>query len=444
MSTGTPTEPAEFMIRMLIALLGGMLIGLERERAQISSKAKAAGSIPGLRSFGLLSMFGALSAYSVDLFSYPSLNILLVSLIAVALIVLLYAYARMVLYKVQGITTYIVLLLTFMTGALAGTGRILESAGVSVLATLTLAMKHPAERAAASIRYNELLAMIEVAALALILGPIVKYFSYQAGLSIIYKTYVFFVIILILSFTSYMTARVWGTRGILYASLLGALVNSEATIVSLAESGRVLSPEVKDKLLNTLTPLVILIAQLKLVLLAVIGIIIFAGSLSYTIITYLLLITFYTIIMTYIISIAVKGAEIEGEPTTIPIESPLSWSTALKSAIAYAIIASILLVLPKTPIGNISLAPMLISFIGGLVSATAVILSLGTALPLMGACSVTSSIMAVLAAVSLNKILYVRTARTGPRERALVYRWAILLSLVPLLMLIIVSIPSAC
>ncbi|MCE4625013.1 MAG: DUF4010 domain-containing protein [Desulfurococcales archaeon] len=430
------------MIRMLIALLGGMLIGLERERAQLSAKGKSGktgGSIPGMRSFGLLSLFGALSSYTLTL--GESLGeilwgyILLLGFIGVLLIVLIYAYTRMVVLKIQGVTTYIVMLVTFISGALAGAGLILESAGTSVLVALTLAMKYPAEKAASAISYNELLAMIEVGALALILGPIVKAVSDSLGVSLVYKSYIFFIVILIISFTTYMSARMWGGRGLLYATVLGALVNSEATIASLTRSIAAMAreEEIAKRAVKGLTPLVIVVAQIKLIALGLIGVVIITGTIPYRLVAYLSLISLYTVALAYIVSTHI-GKEVTSGLTVPALEvtSPLSWSTAIKSAVAYAVIAGALIGVEKMGLSGLTLAPVAISFIGGLVSATAVILSLGTAMTAVGECIVGASIMAVLAAVSLNKILYVKTAGARPALSREVYKWSIVLSIAPL------------
>ncbi len=435
-----PVSPSEFMIRMLIAILGGMLIGLERERAQISGKSKQAGSIPGMRSFGLLSLYGALSSYTASLAvgssnSWPV--ILSVAFASTILLVLMYSYTRMVALRVPGITTYIVLYVTFLIGVLAGAGLTLESAGVSVLVTLVLSLKQPAERAAAAISYSELLAIIEVSALALILGPIIKAASLSFGLDLIYKTYVFFVIILFVSLISYMAARIWGAKGVLYASILGALVNSEAAITSLAERLSKLSSERQgEELGHSLTPLVILIAQIKLVALALIAVPIFAGALEPTLIYHLLAASLYLAVLIYFVKLEVSRVQITSSWRLegIEIQSPLSWGSAIKSAVAYAIMTGLFIIANKYNLPLSTYTPILLSFLGGLVSATAVILSLGTTILTFPACAISSSVMAVLAAVSLNKILYARASKASKGLLRIVYRWSLILAVPPLVL----------
>ncbi|MCE4627815.1 MAG: DUF4010 domain-containing protein [Desulfurococcales archaeon] len=418
------------MIRALIAMLGGMLIGLERERAQLSSKSKIGGSMPGMRSFGLLSVYGALTLYmATEGFGAP---IMIAAFSALIGLVLLYAYSRLIRMGVQGITTYIVMLIAFLSGGLAGSGMILESAGISVLTTLILALKRPAEKAATAISYEELIAIIEVASLALIIGPIVKAYSESVDITIIFKSYLFFIIILMLSLTTYMAARIWGARGILYSAVLGALVNSEATLTSILEKAGGAS----SRLMEVLAPLVIIVAQLKLVVLAIVGVIIFSGALAPDILVILLLTSVYLLAGTYLLH--ARASKLLGSESMlemrVEVSSPVSWGTAVKGAFAYTVITAAFLLISKVNIPLASMAPVLFSFLGGLISATAVILSLGTTIGSMPTCVVGTSILAVLTSVSLNKILYANAARAERELKRIVYKWSILLSIAPLLL----------
>ena len=432
--------PAGFVIRMLIALLGGMLIGLERERAQISSGSKARGGIPGMRSFGLLSLYGALVAYSAASLSGQAqdrewgLLLLASGFASMLLLVTMYAYARMIRLGVQGVTTYIVMFVTFASGALAGAGMILESASVSVLVTLTLALKHPAERAAASIVYSELIAIIEVLALALVLGPIVKALSAEPGLAIAYKTYIFFLVILSISLLSYLTAKAWGARGIIYAAILGAMVNSEATIASIARQVSRLPEQARRRLVGAVAPIVIIVAQAKLVALALLGFAIFTGSIPRLPTMTLAAVLLYLAVLGKLVEPRLRGAG-EASSQAVEIQSPLNWGGAAKSALAYAGLTLLFLWLEKTPLAGMSLAPVTLSFIGGLVSATAVILSLGTTIGALSECVATASILAVLASVSLNKMLYVRTVDADRVTTRVIGKWSLALAAPPLVLL---------
>ncbi len=62
-------EYAEFALRLLTATLGGALIGIERERMQLGGARARAGSMPGVRSLGLISMYGCLASIAAILVS---------------------------------------------------------------------------------------------------------------------------------------------------------------------------------------------------------------------------------------------------------------------------------------------------------------------------------------------------------------------------------------
>ena len=437
----TTFQSAEFLVRMLIALLGGMLIGLERERAQVSGKSKDKGSIPGLRSFGLISLYGALSSY-LTLTGVEGLGNILSSLAfsGMIIVVLIYAYVRMAKLRILGVTTYIVMLTTFIIGVVAGLGYILEAASSSVLVTLILALKMPAEKIAASIKYDELLAMLEVASLALVIGPIVKTYSAQENIPVLFKIYLFFVIILLISFTSYMMGKVWGEKGLIYSAILGSLVNSEATLSSLASLLLTLSdPEERLELLKTLVPIILSTALFKLSLLAILALWLFGGLVYGD----LVVLTGITALFSLLVGWLYSARNLRGQreaskrqarasTTRLEIVSPLSWSSALKTAAAYTLLTGVFALAAKSGLSNLYFMPPILSFLGGLVNATAVILSIGTTVTVLSHCQVVASVMLSLAAAALNKILYARTSGLEKKEFKVVVYWSLVMSMVPL------------
>ena len=420
-----PTPSADFILDILIALLGGMLVGLERERAQATGEpGEKPGSIPGMRSFGLLSVYGAIVSYMAG----PETALLATGLTVVAALVLMHAYTRMVKYKILGITTYIVMLVAFFIGVLAGRGMRIEAASLSVLVTLVLALKYPAERLAQALRYSELLAMLEVAAVALVAGPIVRAYSSATGLDIVYKVYAFFTIVLLLSFTSYAAARVWGARGIAYAAALGSLVNSEATISSVTSLvGELADPRLRRRLLSRLVPLVISVLQARAAALMMIALYIFAGTIP----TQAALVASALLIAaTLIVSATSRPEQVEAK--RIAVASPLSWSAAAKSALAYLALTLAFRLLPQTGAGGI--AALLLAAAGGLVNATATILSLATAMEAAGTCVTVAGMTLSIATATLNKILYAETTKLTRDEYKTVVIWSLALSTIPLVL----------
>jgi len=426
-------EPADFVVNMLIALLGGVLVGLERERAQIAGQEdRKRGSIPGMRSFGILSIYGAVVAYASSILA-PRVEggwlILPVSLAVLSLYIGIHAYARIVKQRVLGITTYIVLLVTFFIGFLAGLGLLIEAVSLSVLVTLVLSLKHPAEKLAAALSYSELLAMLEVGAVALILGPVIKAYAESAGFDLAYKVYVFFTVVLLISFVSYAAARIWGARGVVYAAGLGSLVNSEATISSLTSIVSELSdPKARRAILERAVPLVIAVLQAKSAVLVVVAFYIFAGRVppQAVIASAALTLTAITIA-----AIATREAARLQAPS-ITVKSPLSWSSAAKSALAYTILTAAFSLLAKS--GGGGLATILLAALGGLVNATATILSLATTLGQVGVCTGLTGMLAAISTATVNKILYARTGKLAREEYLLIVYWSVGMALVPLVL----------
>ena len=417
------TPAADFILDIVIALLGGMLVGLERERAQATgSPGEKPGSIPGLRSFGLLSAYGAVVSYMAG-DSYP---LLATGLAVLAALVLIHAYTRMVKYRILGITTYIVMLVSFFIGVLAGRGMRIEAASLSVLVTLVLALKYPAERLAQAIRYSEILAMLEVAAVALVAGPIIRAYAAATGLDIVYKVYAFFTIVLLLSFTSYAAARIWGTRGIAYAAALGSLVNSEATISSVTSLvGELEDSALRRRLLSRLVPLVISVLQARAAALMIIALYIFAGTIP----AQAALAAAALMVAAIAIGSVTSQAE-EVDAKQLAIASPLSWSSAAKSALAYLALTLAFRLLPQTGAGGI--AALLLAAAGGLVNATATILSLATAMETAGTCLTVAGMTLSIATATLNKILYAETGRLTRDEYKMIVFWSLTLSTIPL------------
>ena len=425
---------ADFVVNVIISLLGGILIGLERERAQLrpeESEGKA-GSIPGMRSFGLLSIYGAVSSYIARYLApeMPGGGIVLpVAFLSLVLIVVIHAYARMVRQRILGITTYLVMLVTFIVGFLAGLGLHIESASLAVIVTLILALKYPAERLAAEISYSEMLAMLEVAAIALVIGPIVHSYAVQAGVDIVYKVYIFFAIVLLLSFVSYAAAKIWGGRGLLYAAGLGSLVSSEAAIGGVtALLPGIDDPKLRRRILSMAVRIILAVLQIRASALILIALYIFTNTID----IYAALAVLTLVLLHLAVSLGGVREVTHGRQITLHVTNPLSWSLALKSAAAYLVLTlSFQIVNEFQAILPVSIATLVISALGGLVNATATILSLATVYNSIPVNVALAGMFLSIGTASLNKILYADTSKLDSTEIGLILRWSIIESIFP-------------
>ncbi|MCE4604960.1 MAG: DUF4010 domain-containing protein [Desulfurococcales archaeon] len=416
-------ESSIFIVRMLVGLLGGVLVGLERERAQSAKRGGKSGSVPGMRTFGLVALYGALSSYIAGPGGGGSI-FLVVSILPILAFIMLYAYTRMLKQRILGITTYIVMLNTFLIGSLAGMGMILESVSLSVLVTLLLALKTPAERIASSIDYAELIAMLEVAALFLIIGPIVSTMPPILGVVDLMKIYLFFSMVIALSFTSYTAARIWGARGLMYSALLGSIVSSEAMISTITRSISGMEGEARRSLLGSLVPIVIGVMQAKTAVLIAVALYLFGGPGALEGLALVIPLAAVSIVVVYINYM--RGAS---GNLSITVESPLSWSTAAKSALAYLILTLASTLIAKTGLDQTLLV---LGLVGGLVNATATILGIASVLGNIGICTAMSSMVLAVVTATLNKPLYADYKALGPGERRILWMWSAVLALVPL------------
>ncbi|MEM1686002.1 MAG: DUF4010 domain-containing protein [Acidilobaceae archaeon] len=425
---------ADFVLRIIIATIGGVLIGIERERLQLIKPATRASSLPGVRSFGLLSLYGCLATLLSSIVSNGDMLVwsivFLASTLGVALFFSIYSYLTMSSRRTPGITTFIVILVAYMVGVFAGIGRLMEAASISILATLLLALKNPAVKLARELKYEELTAIVEVGALAIIVGPLVAIYSREVPLIDIYKIYLFFLLVLTLSLASYGASRIWGARGLMYATVLGSIFNSEATIAGTTRLiGSIKLEESKREYLTKVTTLAIVSTMhVKAAILAIIALALF---LEYSSLKYSLGLLLLTLVGSTILFIVLRRSLDESIPR-IETTSPLSWYTAIKVTLTYTILILMfkILELVEAPL------PLFyaLSILGGFANATASIIGLASSASFLGSSITIALMLGSIASATLNKIVYADTSQLGANCRRIIVYYSILLSLIPLLL----------
>jgi len=424
-------EYAEFALRLLTATLGGALIGIERERMQLGGARSRAGSIPGVRSLGLVSMYGCLTSIAAILVSGGSgmvLSLAFSSLtLSLALFLVVYMYIVMSGRRAPGITTFMVILVAYMVGVLAGFGRLIEAASISVMATLLLALKHTAVSLAKAISYEELVAIMEVAALALIVGPIVAAYSPLIPWIDVYRVYLFFLLVLTVSLVSYGAARIWGPKGLIYGTMLGSIANSEATIASVTRllGSLPLSASEKVGAVRLFSVLVASVMQARSAILALASIAIFAGP--HRILeapTLVVLASTSTLIAVVSFS---RGAGINMPP--IAVASPLSWYQAVKAALTYTALITLAKLLELLEAPGLAYIPLVV--VGGFANATATILGIASTVSFIGVGYASTLTLLAISSATLNKIVYSDRGALGPQPYGVIVRTSIATSLIP-------------
>jgi len=404
------------LFRAIVALLAGMLIGLEREKARAMAEKRRRGrvsgfedivakEIPGLRTFSLISLYAALSGYAYSS-GLVGTTVLLVLVSGFLLVLVVYTIYRLMVGRIGGVTTVVVMLVDFIIGFLAGLGEVLVATSVAILTTFVLAVKLPAEKLVGRIRYEELLWFLELAVILAVIGPFFLMSNYRVlGISV-RGIYLFFALVLTSSYLGYIAVRVKGAEGIAYFAFLGGFANSEATTMA---GLRLLGRSEAERL----APYIALTANGSMLL----------RNLAITLVAFYLLVGEIPFPQSLALVVGVAGAvlpsylswkRLKGHASRIElpeIENPLSFSIAFKSTLVYVALALVASLVSLA--GSLGLA--VFSLLGGFVNASATILSLFSVGE--GAVLLTFALLA-LAAASMNKTIYVYIATLSRRAAA--------------------------
>jgi len=211
-------------------------MGLEREKYKLvrySPVSKRA--TPGVRSFGFMSLTGAfivaLPTLSVGELSLPmAVSLMLLSFGVIGA----YTVYRLVVLREGGVTASIALGVAYAIGVIAGMGLLLEAVAVAVFSAFALAVKLSVEKLIRGMTYRELILALEIGVLVFFAGPFIPE-GYDPLISAVNfrMLYLFFVVVLAISYLGYALVKTMGPGFIRYFSALGGLVHSEATTVSI-------------------------------------------------------------------------------------------------------------------------------------------------------------------------------------------------------------------
>jgi len=222
------TVPA--LERLLVAMLVGFLVGLDRERAEAR---KEHALFAGVRTFPLIAMAGAIPMLLEDRIGPALLVATFVAIAAVALV----SYVRTSAGGRIGATTEVAALATFLLGALAGAGELVVAGAAGVTLAVLLVGKPRLEAFSNALTTEEIVAALELAVITVIVLPLLPdrgYGPWQA----LNPREIWIVVVLVsaLSFVGFVAVRVLGSgRGMALTGAVGGLVSSTAITISMAE-----------------------------------------------------------------------------------------------------------------------------------------------------------------------------------------------------------------
>ena len=219
----------------LIALLLGALIGLEREYAVYRKKGH---DFAGIRTFPLISLFGALSAYLGVLIS-PWILVVAIILTGALIVVAYFAIADNDKRKHMGATSEVAGFLAFFIGVLCYYGEITFAVILAVTITIILYARSFLHHFAMKMKREEMADTLKFAVIALVILPLLPNQGY--GPYEIFNPFVIWLMVVFISgisFAGYVLVKWFGERGITLAGILGGLVSSTAVTTGFAQRSK--------------------------------------------------------------------------------------------------------------------------------------------------------------------------------------------------------------
>ncbi|HEU5075730.1 MAG TPA: MgtC/SapB family protein [Polyangiaceae bacterium] len=227
-----------------IALAAGLLIGLERERAE-GPETERGSFLGGLRTYPLFSLLGVLSVLLGPALSW---GVPLLAFFGILILVAI-SYADDVKKdRDRGLATEASILVTFLLGALAGSRGAVEPAGrrvvavaaLAVVVTFLLSSKPRLGAVVERISKDDFYATLKFLIVAVLVLPLLPNET-MGPLDVINPFEVGLMVVLIagLGFLGYVFSRLLGAgRGLIVTALLGGLVSSTAVTLSFAGRAR--------------------------------------------------------------------------------------------------------------------------------------------------------------------------------------------------------------
>jgi len=223
-----------FLQNFMIALALGALIGLEREYARYKKRGH---DYAGIRTFPLISLFGALAAYFGDIIS-PW--VLLGSMVLVGvLIIISYFVGVEMSRKYHGATSEVAGFITFFVGVLCYYGEYTFAAFIAIVMTIILYARSILHNFAEHIKKKELADTLKFAVVAFIILPFLPDKGY--GPYELFNPYLVWVIVVFvsgISFAGYFLMKWFGEKGLTLTAILGGIASSTVLTTSFAQRSK--------------------------------------------------------------------------------------------------------------------------------------------------------------------------------------------------------------
>lgn len=218
--------------RLALALAIGLLVGLERGWRERDAPDRS--RTAGIRTYGISGLLGGVFALLSEAMAAPS--ILVAGFFAFALVLTLYKLREAVADEDFSVTAVIAGLAVFALGALAVSGDHALAAGGGAALAAVLASREVLHGFLKRLSWEELRAALILVVMTAIVLPLLPDRAVDPWNGVNPRQiWLFTILVAALSYAGYVATRLLGEgRGLVFSSLLGALVSSTAVTVALA------------------------------------------------------------------------------------------------------------------------------------------------------------------------------------------------------------------
>lgn len=395
--------PVGTLSRLLLALLIGLFVGLEREWR---------GKEAGLRTFGLVGLLGGIAG----LLDLPTA---LATLALTALLVVFLNVQSMRAEQGTELTTSAAMFVTCLCGVLCGKGHIITPVATGVVSAWLLSAKERLAGFSHGLSAKELRAAILLGVLAFGIYPVLPAHAVDPwGLIAPRAAWITVLLIAAMGFANYLLWKVFGTRGVELAGFLGGLVNSTVIVTELSTRSRE-----SDGALDGV---------------AYRGVILSTAAMAVrnaAVLAFLSLGAFHAVLIpigamflaSVLLAWRAKTQAVTDTPPPMKLESPFE----LKSAIKFGVVFLALQVggnIAQSMLGRFGFYA--VSAVGGLISSASAVASAGSLAasgrltPLVAG---TGAVLASIASAFINIVIVSRVSKSRPLVRRVVTAMAAVL-----------------
>ncbi|MFY9399385.1 MAG: MgtC/SapB family protein [Desulfomonilia bacterium] len=228
-------EPSLFL-RFGIALLIGILVGIQREYAFGQPEAEHAA---GIRTFALMGLVGCAAALASDFLQSP-LPFMAIILVIGAFFTATYFVDA---WRGQaGLTTEISALVTVLSGALVYWGKISLGIALGVVTTVLLSIKPEMHRFVGHLTREDLYATLKLAVITAIVLPVLPNRNFGPPPFDVFNPFVIWLLVVFISgmsFIGYVLIQMLGAqKGMGLTGLLGGIASSTAVTFGISQQSR--------------------------------------------------------------------------------------------------------------------------------------------------------------------------------------------------------------